>query len=986
MSESRQQLIVGNFEPTPPLVTRLDMREDLSFPIKFKVSEIRDLKKRQGAHSPQAITLPGTEVNNRFFGGLYDIGADFTIFNPNQKVDCKLIIDGQEEINGFLQLKEVRTNRHGDTVYDITVFDQVSSFYRQIKDKKVIDIDFSDLDHTLNLTSLQSSWSGTWDVEGFFYPYMKDVDTSGVRKIEKFQPAIYEKLILDRMIEQAHPDYPLRSFTWSGTLKANSTFEREIIPYSGDKPTVDEATANSKFFYAGLTLSTLISDLNPAPSSGIMSSFSTHSPLPFDDETTAPFDDSNNIYAGNIMTAPIDGIYKFDCNLGIGATVDYTTSGSDDKPSELRFSLIGGLEIRDGVGNLVNPITLSNQGINKPYEIYSQPGDNEHSTLQQGSVFSVKMTTTSDGSHTLATVAALPNVTGDFQGEEEGGGIFMLSGWTARINFRYQTTGHRFIGETGINPNLTIDRIRIFLRAGSTFRSQKIQSGYVANQTIEMNNLIDANLKQKDILEDIIARYNCYIYTNPDDENDIVFDMRDDFYASGPVLDWTNKRTNKNQEKIVMIGELQNAEFFFSYKKASDAINKTYSDLTNQEIYGQFKFLFSNEFVKGQKKVQTPFEPTPFVRQVLDIVGTSPNYSEAIVPAINVTEPKTGFRVLYARQNLLTDDVSVDQDGSEVVKWILKSKSPTTGLTTLTDIVGYPYAGHYDHPINPTVSLNFGNPKVVLAEMPTSLAGTWTPTANTLFQLNWRNTMQQIARGQMLIDEFDLTPEDISRIRRNPNAKIFVENQYYFINQVIFEGNQNLTKLARVELITVEGDINLPSGAIGFNGSFSDSPIDAKNPPDKDEGSSNNSAELIGNTAGRNTQNNSTRGQGNNTGSGTKNVTIIGNNNTVDSNFENVVIENGDNNYVKASNVTIKNRSGITVETEGIKIDGNSITINGKTATLFNKVDGGFNVLRNPFSKFNENLIEGGKNQVQDPFSETVINKIDSDDGINNII
>ena len=107
MAESRQQLIVGRFETAPPSATQLDLREDLSIPIRLKVAEIRDIKKRQGAHSPKAFVLPGTKINNRFFGGIYDIGADFTIFNPNVKVDCKYIADGEEIINGFLQLKKV---------------------------------------------------------------------------------------------------------------------------------------------------------------------------------------------------------------------------------------------------------------------------------------------------------------------------------------------------------------------------------------------------------------------------------------------------------------------------------------------------------------------------------------------------------------------------------------------------------------------------------------------------------------------------------------------------------------------------------------------------------------------------------------------------------------------------------------------------------------------------------------------------------------
>jgi len=993
MAESRQQLIAGKFETAIPNAVQLDLREDIGFPLNIKASEIRDIKRRQGSHSPKSIKLPGTKTNNNFFGGLYDIGADFEIFNPNKKVDCRFILDGEEIINGYLQLKEIDTNEKGDTTYSITVFDQVSTFYRQVKDKRVSEIDFSDLNHPLNLTSLQNSWSSDWENFGVFYPLLRDADTNGIRKIEKFQPSIYEILVLDRIVKQSHPNYPDQEYTWSGTLKEDTTFQREILPYSGDKPTISEAQAEAKAMFVGRDGNNTFALLDPAPSSGYLFTFLTATPLPFNDEVTPPFDDSNGLFDGTIFTAPVDGLYRFDCNLGIKTTVTYTTVNSVNKLSELRVSMIGGLEIRDAGGNLVNPISFQNLGVHKPYEIYAQPGGNQHSTQQAGSVYAVPLNlvgTVGTTTYIRATQNPQPNVTGNFQGAEEGGSIYMQAGWTARMNLRFQTQGHKFVGESGTNPDLTIDRVEFELLDGSSFRSQKIQTGFSSNSTVDVNSFISPNLKQKDILDDIVARYNCYIYTNPDNENDIVFDKRDDYFNDGPTRDWTKKRDNKSREKIVMIGELQNAEILLSYKKASDATNKVYTDLSEGDIYGQFRFFFDNEFVKGKKKIETPFEPTPFVRQVLDIPSTNgltANFSTAIVPAIDVSEPKTGFRVLYARQNLFTGDVTINQDGSEQVKFVIQSKDSTSGLDIYTEITGYPYSGHYDEPINPTISTNFGNPKVVLAEMPSSGSGTWEPPAATLFQVNWLNTMRQIARGQLLKDVFELSPEDVAFVRRNPNCKIFIDNQVYFVNDILFEGNQNLTKLAQVELITAEGNVQIPTAPTGFNGSFGDSGASIYSPPGTvvDTASKDETA-TKGNNSGKDTENTSLVGRGNNIGSGSKNASVSGNGNTVDPNIENAKIENGDNNHVRANDVTIINRDNLTVTTEGVTVNKDTIIFDSKMGTLFNKIDGGFNELRSNNARYKENLIEGGKDEVQNKFSDSVVNKIDSDDGITNEI
>lgn len=994
--EQRQQLFVGNFDAYPPLITSLDLNENRSHSIKFRIADIRDIRKRAGSNSPSTWRIPGTPKNNVFFGGVYDIGADFEIFNPNKKVSCKHIIDDEEVIFGYLQLKEVQPNPKGGIVYIVAVFDQVASMYREIKDRRVSAIDFSDLNHTLNLSSLQDSWSGSWDEEGFFYPYMFDEQTNGVRRIEKFQPAIYEKLILDRIIKQSHPDYPSKEFTWSGTFKDFEKFEREVIPYSGDRPVISETEAASKAMWVGLNNGDPIGynlfDWNPAPPSGIHPAFWTASPLIFDDETTLPYSDSNSLFASNIFTAPVDGIYKFGCDLILNTIVNYTIDklvGATEASSEMRFSAIGGLEIRDYSGSLVNPVSFENYGVNRPYEIYCTPGNNVHSTLDAPSIYNVRLDyEIFHGSWVDFTDwADPPRIKGDFEGNEESGGIFMKAGWTAQLNVRQQMQGHRFIGETATNPDVIIDRIQTQLRNGSNFRSYKLKSAYVANQTVIMNDMIDANLKQKDIFDDIISRYNLYVYTNPLDENDIVFDFRDDFYASGPIVDWSKKRDNNNKEVIKMIGELQNAEFLFSYKKASDPINKAYSDLTYEDIYGQFRFFFSNDFVKGEKKISTPFEPTPFVRQVLEIkndAGTVTNYSTAVVPAINVTTPKTKTRVLYARQGLLTDDVSINQEG-EVVKWFLETKNAITGLKELIEITGYPYAGHYDHPINATFSLNFGNPESVMCEMPTSPTG-WEPPANTLFQVYWRNTMQQLARGQMLKDDFYLTPNDIAQLRRNPNTKVFLENQYYFINQVLFEGNQNLTKLAKVELITVEGQIKIPISQTGYEGSYNDSGVEIYRPPGTGSDTTTGTGVSLSNDSGKFVSNVNIRGEGNRIGSYAKNITVTGNRNRINAGVENVIIENADNIVVEASNVTIRNSKNLIVVTSGIIIEGNTVIKDGNYDVIFNKIDGGRNSLRSKNARFKANKIDGGKNQLQGTFNDSSINKIDSNTGIIKII
>ena len=90
---------------------------------------------------------------------------------------------------------------------------------------------------------------------------------------------------------------------------------------------------------------------------------------------------------------------------------------------------------------------------------------------------------------------------------------------------------------------------------------------------------------------------------------------------------------------IKLLSELQNKEFIFSYKSDSDEYNKNYTESVNKDIYGQQKVEFSNEFVQGTKKIESPFSPTP-------LIYNSTSYPCAVVPSIKTSAPKTNLRVL----------------------------------------------------------------------------------------------------------------------------------------------------------------------------------------------------------------------------------------------------------------------------------------------------------------------------------------------------
>jgi hypothetical protein len=193
--------------------------------------------------------------------------------------------------------------------------------------------------------------------------------------------------------------------------------------------------------------------------------------------------------------------------------------------------------------------------------------------------------------------------------------------------------------------------------------------------------------------------------------------------------------------------------------------------MTN-EIYGQVEYTFENEYVKDTDTKELIFSPTPITKTPF----------EAYVPMISGQAPKTNIRILY--------------DGGEQPcnQWDL-ILAGTTGLYNLTT---YPAIGHFDNPLIPTFDINFGTCDYYFYQVPTL-------TANNLYNLYWRRTVNQINVGKMLTAYFFLEESDIQTLKLND--KIRIDNSWWNINKII-DYNANDQVPTKVELISVDSEID----------------------------------------------------------------------------------------------------------------------------------------------------------------------------------
>ena len=66
------------------------------------------------------------------------------------------------------------------------------------------------------------------------------------------------------------------------------------------------------------------------------------------------------------------------------------------------------------------------------------------------------------------------------------------------------------------NPEFVVNEARFYALEDSGLESLFIQYAYDDNVPLIFNDFIDKKFKQKDIIKDLTARYNCLVYVNPE--------------------------------------------------------------------------------------------------------------------------------------------------------------------------------------------------------------------------------------------------------------------------------------------------------------------------------------------------------------------------------------------------------------------------------------------------------------------------------------
>jgi len=448
--------------------------------------------------------------------------------------------------------------------------------------------------------------------------------------------------------------------------------------------------------------------------------------------------------------------------------------------------------------------------------------------------------------------------------------------------------------------------------------------------------IIAPDCTMADFLTSIFKMFNLFVEVDPNNEKNLLIETRDTFYSQGGTKDWTYKLARDKDITLEPLGVLTDREYIYTYSEDGDYYNERYQS-NRGHVYGRARIEIDNDFVQSSKEVEVIFSPSPLVND---------NPSNRLIPKIYDADISEGaqptdanIRILYF-QNLPSNP-----------SWELASYFNSTLVQTT-----YPYAGHWDNPITPTVDINFGLPFELFYQA-NSYTGTLQVTNANLFNIYHRNYINEVTDkdSKVMTGLFYLEPTDINKL--DFRDQIVIDNSYWRLNKVI---NYNPFKegLTKVELIKIKEPVTFQKGNKNLNSGGYLGSEKMPNPSSETTKDGNKYPPFQGKVSGRD----------NSIGQSVTAFKVVGNNNTIGEGSRNVVIF-GDNNEVASGlhNVQLINTNGVVVRRSNVTF------VNGKEQDNVEILEGGENEVRALNGGTNIFTVDGGEDIVQTQFSDSAI-------------
>lgn len=740
---------------------------DVQLPITYAIEDIRN-PESTNANMAGTIELPSTKELDELFEFCFDPSVSLQSFNPNLETSVEYWIGENRIFEGNIKLvKTISYLAEGRHSYIVDFIGQKLTLFYNIGDKFITgndnpldDIDMSAYDHVLNSTNVTGSWlSPTHASAGTGYRYaLIDYGYSGsganggtntIFAINHLRPLVFVREVLSKIFADSGKK-------WTSTF-LDSAFFKKILISSNEQIKLPVADITNRLVYTNFsTPLTQAQSLTFNAGTNLFENSNTLTQVSiYDDDSTLPYSDPSgqyNIASGEITVANT-GYYDFTASLNVGFKVNYnnvTATQLNVKTCDYFFKI----KIQKWNGSVwvdLNFMTDSQLGYT--------------------------------GGNVFPNTAGVSTIFADNQYTVNYNGL-LTSGDIVRVLVEYKLDNCEvWTGNTAqvtVNPTPAFTYEFLINTTTTTETSTFIMSPVAdinEGDTVEVNQCLPKQLKQRDFLKGIIQAFNLYIYEDVNDSSNYFIEPRDTFYST-TYQNWTDKLDLSKPVETLVMGELDAKKYVFDMKADSDYYNKLYLDNWKYNS-GHKEFNVESKFLKNENKIELPFSPTPMVN----------NYDNGLIITHIYKRESSTISVQTSNTRLLMWGGLVSMSYGS---WTFKTVSANTAKYT------YPYAGTLDHPYAPTFDLNFGIPKEIYIK--TQPGYIW--PASNLFTEYWDSFLNQISNknSRLVRAYFNLTEIDIKSLDfRNP---IVLNDNIYLLNKIedfdLLEAKTTLVELLKI--------------------------------------------------------------------------------------------------------------------------------------------------------------------------------------------
>ena len=769
----------------------LDTTAGFSHQITYAVDDLNNLDSKSTNFS-KTIVLPGTAKNNALLGNIFEFAnSNFTgdganvgyNFNASRSAKCRLDSNGLTIIKGVLRLMEII--RDGDHVeYEVAIFGELGGFFSKLQNKKLEDLDFSQYNHTYNISTIDDYWSDTSS-----YNFKTGFDTTLVNGspayIDIFEDVteyieVGDTISVVRLSNNtSYGNRGVDSITWDGTkthivVSANwsitptSSFACKII-VSNKKgfgvyyPLIDYGNySTNKIDYKFNTFRPALHVYEYMDKIIKESGYTWESKFfksDFFKRLIVPHNQSrlnaliSDLFSGKLSGSYVDNSFSavtYSDNILISKLYGDTLNTTDDKV----YTYTGS----NGTLNIKFDLSFSILSFGYNWDITFEVRKN--GTLIGNSQYY-------DGSDDTSAIISF-DITEPF-----------ITNDTIEIYYTLHI-------QASIYPF-------VFVVGGNEI---KITAPYPVigaipyNGLVELNRCIPKNILQKDFFASILKMFYLMVTEDKYKDRHLIIEPYTWFFNlnKNSYLDWSMKLDRSQPIKIKPMSEANARYYDIKYKSDTDYYNDFYKKRYN-EGYGDVRFDNELEFAKDAETTEVIFSSTP----LLGYVG-----KDKITPAIFKWDGNT---VGTNEENVNSNIRIMQKKGVEGVnEWDVLN---TTG-GILASYSKYPYAGHFDDPDAPGSDLNFGATKELFFTLSSGALG------NNLFNTFYSSYLAEITDkdSRLVTAKFKLNDTDIFNL--DFGRFIWLDGVLYRLQRVVdyTPGEICTVELLRVIYTTYDNSVN----------------------------------------------------------------------------------------------------------------------------------------------------------------------------------